>query len=139
METWFWLSLIHRAKLWFLFHQTEPQLHSIKVVNLNPSLVTMVTYAAGQSWSVAGLSRRCAAPPSADSSQIHKHTQHITGDLKVAVHIYHSEYASVSEHYVPATLKKERKENMIYTNLRQAGLDFTSTKDNITQTACLPV
>ncbi|KAL7383335.1 hypothetical protein ABVT39_008906 [Epinephelus coioides] len=38
---------------------------------------------------------RCAAPPSADLSQIHKHTQHITGDFKLAAHIYHSEYASV--------------------------------------------
>lgn len=26
----------------------------------------------------------------------HKHAQHITGDFKVAIHMYHSEYASVN-------------------------------------------
>lgn len=56
---------------------------------------------------------RDAAPPSEDSTQIHKHTQHITADFKVAAHIYHSEYASVNEGCLLVTLKyNENEENM---------------------------
>lgn len=52
---------------------------------------------------------RFAAQPSEDLTQIHKHAQHITGDLKVTAQIYNIEHASASEHYVQVTLKKTVK------------------------------
>lgn len=45
--------------------------------------------------------RRCAAePPSPDWSEIHKHTQHVTADFTVKVHIHHGESF---KHWCPAT------------------------------------
>lgn len=60
---------------------------------------------------------RFAAQPSEDLTQIHKHAQHITGDLKVTAQIYNIEHASASEHYVQVTYKRDSEENKIFTNL----------------------
>lgn len=48
-----------------------------------------------------------AAPPSADSSQIHKYKSILLSNFKVAAHIYLSKHTLVSERCVLVTEKKK--------------------------------